>query len=104
MATITIEDYSWVEPTYSSHQSAFVQGKEMSFVPLEIRISFDWEILLVPAEKRTFHMFEWCYIPFYTCIFQDLGIRLPLTSFEKEVFDHLCISHSHFHPWDWGFV
>lgn len=41
MAAIILEDYSWIDPTYLSHQFDFVREKEMSFDPLEIGVSFN---------------------------------------------------------------
>ena len=99
-----MKDFSWVEPTYLAYGSTYVLGKEISFDPLEIRVSSDWKILLVLAKKRIFHKIEWCSNPFYACIFQDLGFRLPLTSFEKEVLDHVSISPSQFYLCGWGFI
>lgn len=43
-------------------------------------------------------------VPFYDDIFQKLGIRLPLTNFEKEVFDHRCILPSQFYLVSWDFL
>lgn len=88
MVEIAAEDYSWVEPEYLAHKPVFFLGEEMSSGPLELGGSFDWGIILVPTEKRIFHTLEECFIPFYSCIFWELGVRLPLTSFE-EILDHL---------------
>lgn len=82
MTEITVEYYSWVETSYLVYGSVFVLGKEMSLDPLKIRVSSNWEITPIMDEKRIFfHWFVGCSVPFYACIFQDLGVRLPLTHF-----------------------
>lgn len=101
---IVIEDFSCVESPYLAKESVFVSGKEIPFDLLEIGISSEWETSPISAEKRIFQRFKGSYVPFYSCIFQDLGVCLPLTHFEKEVLDHLCIPHSQLHPCTWGFV
>lgn len=40
----------------------------------------------------------------YECLFQWLKLRLPLTIFEKKVFEHLQISPLNFTLVDWAFV
>lgn len=69
MTEIDVEDNSWVEPSYLVHESVSVPGKKMLFDHLEIGVSFDWEISLIPGNKRIFHRFEGCYVPFYAFIF-----------------------------------
>lgn len=73
-------------------------------VPFKVRSSSNWKFSRVPICKRMCHEFEGCCIPFYSCIFEKLWARLPLTTFEKEILDHLCISLSQLHPCVWGFM
>lgn len=103
MTKISIKDYSMVDSLYLAHESVFVQGEEMSFEHLEIRVSFNSEISPIPTDKSIFHRFEGCFFPSYACIFQDLVVCFPLTHFEKEVLNHR-IPHSQIHYCATGFV
>lgn len=61
----------------------------MEEVTFEVGSPSDWSIFTFSTDKRTCRKFDGCSIPFYTYIFQKMGIRLPLASFMKEVLDHL---------------
>lgn len=54
----------------------------------------DWETLMIPTGKRVYHEFEGCSIPFYDYIFERFGVRIPFTTFEKEVLDYLRVPPS----------
>lgn len=73
----------------------------MSSGPFEIGIFSYWGIFPIPIGKVICHKFKQSCIPFCYCIFLKLGVRLQLTSFEKEVLDYLCIP---LHPCSWGYV
>lgn len=69
MATFLVEYHSWVEPGYFPHKSVFSKREELSPGPMEIGDSSKWGISPISLHKRTFHKFEGCSIPIYTCIF-----------------------------------
>lgn len=83
--TTTIEDYSWLGPLYLGNPSSYTWRDDEIKVPFEVRSPSDWAVSTIIVDKKVSHKFEGCFIPFYSYIFDKLGVQLPLNTFEKDI-------------------
>lgn len=100
MAETIVEDYSRVALEYLEMPSSYTKAT----TTFKVGSPSDCKISRIPIDKRVCHEFKECYIPFYECIFEKLGVRLPLTTFENEVLYHLRIPPWKLHTCAWDFV
>lgn len=104
MAIHNAENYSRVDPQYLGIPSKHIEKDGEKEILLEVGSSSDWKILVVHMDNRVCHAFKGYPVPFYSCIFYKLVVRLPLTTFEKGVLDHLRVPSSQLHPCAWAFL
>lgn len=103
LMTMTIEDYSWVDPRYLGTPFKHTQKDGGINTPFVV-VSFWMVVSTILIDKRVSHKFEGYFIPLYSCIFESLGVQVILTTFKKKVFDHLRVPLSQLHPRAWRFV
>lgn len=101
------EDYSWVDRDVHIRGSLFSDVESVNRVNLGriARAGFRLELLPCNRSDRVFHRrndFQSFYM--YSCVMEELRVKLPFTSFECSVLKQLNCAPSQVHPNGWAFI
>lgn len=88
--------FPWEDSVYSSTLSAFTKEGSLDKVFLKMEEPFFWGSTIPVEDDIICNEYGGDTIPFY--VFITLGVHLPFTAFEVDVFNHLMVAHSQLHP------
>ncbi|XP_072065650.1 uncharacterized protein [Arachis hypogaea] len=101
--------YGWVDPRVKRYVSQFDDEESVRLLGSDswVRVGSGIKIELLPCERddRVCHRRDdWSFFFMYSCLFTELGVRLPFTDFECGVLYWLNCAPTQLHPNSWGFV
>lgn len=89
--------FPWEDSVYSSTVSAFTKEGSLDKAFLEVGEPFFWGSTIPVEDDIVCIEYGGDTIPLYECIFTTLGVHMPFTAFEVDVFNHLMMAHSQLH-------
>ncbi|KAL4357234.1 hypothetical protein AHAS_Ahas09G0166300 [Arachis hypogaea] len=104
------ETYGWVDDDVKIQGSLFVDGDSVAQVDVKRVVKegsgVEMELLPCVRSERIFHRrvdFEFFFY-MYSCVLEELRVKLPFTDFECKVSEQLNYAPSQFHPNGWAFL
>ncbi|XP_025603572.1 uncharacterized protein [Arachis hypogaea] len=101
------DSYEWVNEDVKLRGSLFIDQASVGEISLSniVRVGCRVELLPCTKSERVFHRkkdFEYFFV--YSCLLEELHVKLPFTGFECNVLKQLNCAPSQLHPNGWAFL